>query len=131
MLFPTPSEKRRVYKQKAFLFLAFMSLLVFTLVKLDPARSTLSSSYSPMWLWCLSNKAYYIQCKNLNVPWLAWLSGLSVGLWTKWWPVQFPVRAHAWFAGQVPSRGSARGNHKLMFLSLSFSLPSPLSKKNK
>ena len=29
-------------------------------------------------------------------------------------------------AGQVPSRGRARGNHTLMFLS--FSLPSPLSK---
>ena len=31
-------------------------------------------------------------------------------------------------AGQVPSREHVRGNHTLMFLSLSFSLPSPLSK---
>ena len=37
-------------------------------------------------------------------------------------------RAHAWVAGQVPSRGCARGNHTLILLSLSFSLPSPLSK---
>ena len=32
-----------------------------------------------------------------------------------------------WVAGQIPSRGHARGNHTLMFPSLSLSLP--LSKK--
>ena len=32
--------------------------------------------------------------------------------------------------GQVPSRECRRGNHTLIFLSLSFSLPSPLSKIN-
>ena len=48
------------------------------------------------------------------------------GLRTKGSPVRFPVRAHAWVAGQVPSRGCVRGNHTMMFLSLSFSLPSPL-----
>ena len=37
------------------------------------------------------------------------------------------IRAHAWVVSQVPSRGCARGNHTLMFLSLSFSLPAPLS----
>ena len=42
--------------------------------------------------------------------------------------VRFPVRAHAWVVGQVPSGGHVKGNHTLMFLSLSFSLPSPLSK---
>ena len=36
-------------------------------------------------------------------------------------PVRFPVRAHAWVAGQVPNRGHMRINHTLMFLSLSFS----------
>ena len=45
-------------------------------------------------------------------------------LQTKGSPVQFPVRAHAWLAGQVPSGGCMRGNHTLIFLSLS----SPLSK---
>ena len=30
--------------------------------------------------------------------------------------------------GQVPSGGRVKGNHTLMFLSLSLSLPSPLSK---
>ena len=51
-----------------------------------------------------------------------------MGLQTKGLPVQFPVRAHAWVAGQVPSGGHAAGNHTLMFLSLSFSHPSPLYK---
>ena len=41
---------------------------------------------------------------------------------------QFDSRCttHTWVAGHVPSGGHARGNHTLMFLSLSFSLPSPL-----
>ena len=60
--------------------------------------------------------------------WLVWLSGLSADLQAKGSPVQFLVRAHGWVAGQVPSRGCTRGNHTLMFLSLSFSLPFPLSK---
>ena len=56
----------------------------------------------------------------------------GVAQWIECWPVnqkvmvRFPVRAHAWVAGQVPSRGHARGNHPLMFLCLSFSLSSPL-----
>ena len=37
--------------------------------------------------------------------------------------VGFPVRVHAWVASQVPSRGSARGSHTLVFLSLSPALP--------
>ena len=42
--------------------------------------------------------------------------------------VQFPVTAYVWVVGQVPSGGHMRGNHMLMFLPFSFSLPSPLSK---
>ena len=62
-------------------------------------------------------------------PWLVWLSGLHVSLRTKGSLVRFPVRAHAWIVGQFPCLpGGARGNHTLMFLSLSFSLPSLLSK---
>ena len=57
-------------------------------------------------------------------PWLVWLSGLSTGLWTKGLLVWFPVRAHAWVVGQVPSGGCMRGNHTFLFLSFSFSLPS-------
>ena len=36
-----------------------------------------------------------------------WLSGLSTGLRTERLPVQFPVRAHDWVAGQVPRWGRA------------------------
>ena len=64
--------------------------------------------------------------RNGSVPWLLWFNGLSAGLRTKGSLVQFPVRAHAWVVGQVPSRGRMRGNHTLIFLS--FSLPSSLSK---
>ena len=53
---------------------------------------------------------------------------LSTSLQTKGLPVRFPVRAQAWVEGQVPSRGCARGNDTLMFLSLFFSLSSPLPK---
>ena len=60
------------------------------------------------------------------MPWLVLLSGLSASLRTKRSLVRFPVRAHAWVEGQVPTRGHVRGNHTLMFLSLS--LPSLLSK---
>ena len=56
-------------------------------------------------------------------PWLVWLSELSTGLQTKGSLVQSPLRAHAWFASQVPGRGRARGNHTLMFLSFFFSHP--------
>ena len=38
------------------------------------------------------------------------------------------IREQAWIAGQVPGQGHTRGNCTLMFLSLSFSLPYPLSK---
>ena len=52
------------------------------------------------------------------------------GLQTTGSLVRFPVRAQAWVGGQVsPHRGGhERGNHTLMFLYLSFSLPSSLSK---
>ena len=46
----------------------------------------------------------------------------------KGWLVRIPVRAHALVVSQVPSGEHARGNHTLMFLSFSFSLPSPPSK---
>ena len=55
-------------------------------------------------------------------PWLVWFRGLSTGLRTIGSLVRFPIRAHAWVSGWVPSRGRMRGNHTLMFLSLSPSL---------
>ena len=59
----------------------------------------------------------------IEKPWLVWLSGLSTGLQTKGSLVQFPVRAHAWVVGQIPSEGYERGNYTLVFLSLSPFLP--------
>ena len=44
------------------------------------------------------------------LPWLMWLSGLGAGLKTERSPVWFPVRAHAWVLGQVPTWGCERGN---------------------
>ena len=40
--------------------------------------------------------------KNIILPWLAWLRGLSAGLRTERLPGWFPVRPHARVAGQGP-----------------------------
>ena len=64
------------------------------------------------------------------MPWLVLLSGLSASLQTKGLPVPFPVRAHAWVAGHVPSGERVRGKHTLMFLSLFLSLPLSKNKIN-
>ena len=61
-------------------------------------------------------------------PWLAWLSGLNASLRTKGLLVRFPVRTQTWVVGQVPGSGHRRGNHTLIFLSLSFSHLSTVSK---
>ena len=68
-----------------------------------------------------------VLAKEYKLPRLVCPSGLSADLWTERSLVRFPVRAHAWAVGQVPSWGRARSNWS-MFLSLSFSLPSPFSK---
>ena len=79
----------------------------------------------------LKKKIKWIYNFELNKklwPWLVWLSGLSASLWTERSLVRFPVRAHAWVAGQVREATNWCISCTLMFLSLSFSLPSPLSK---
>ena len=71
----------------------------------------------------------YLLIKVLIVwPGLVWLSGLSTSLRAEGLLVQFPIGAHACVMGQVPIGGCTRGSHTPVFLSLSFSLPSPLSK---
>ena len=75
----------------------------------------------------ISQAPLYSFNKELE-PWLVWIGGLSAGLKTKGSLVRCPFRAHTWVPGWVPSRGHSRGNHTLMSFSLSFSLPSPLSK---
>ena len=65
---------------------------------------------------------------------VAFLAVAGVAQWIDCWPAIYsvarsiPSQAQAWVVGQVPSRGRVRGNHTLMFLSLSFSFPSRLSK---
>ena len=64
---------------------------------------------------------YCLEIKKM--PWLMWLSGLSAGLWTKRLLVRFPVGAHAWVAGEVPSWGCVRGNWSMFFSHIDVSLP--------
>ena len=58
----------------------------------------------------------------------------GVAQWIEYQPVNqrvagsIPSHTHAWVAGQIPGGGHLNGNHTLVFLSLSVSLPSPLSK---
>ena len=70
---------------------------------------------------CISSITYIF--KRLTPAMAGVAQWIECGLWTKGSPVQFPVRAHAWVASQVPSGGHMRGNHTLLFLSLSPSLP--------
>ena len=77
--------------------------------------------------WSSSYAWWSLIIFNKELPlWLVWLSGVRAGLWTQRSLVPLPVRTHAWVVGQVPGGGRMRGNHTLMFLSLSFSLSSPL-----
>ena len=73
--------------------------------------------------WHFSSVVFLPKTHNPVLPQLVWLSGLSTGLQTKGLLVRFPVRAHAWVVGQVPSWEHPRGN-QLMFPSLSPSFPS-------
>ena len=81
-----------------------------------------------LYSYLLHNSLSSFKKKIFFMPLLVWLSGLSSGLKTIGLLVGFPARAHAWVVGQVFSRGQVRSNHTLMYLCLSFSLPSPLSK---
>ena len=48
------------------------------------------------------------------LPWLVWLNGLSTRLQTERLLVQFPVKAHAWVADQVPSCRRAEATDQCM-----------------
>ena len=64
-------------------------------------------------------------------------SQAGVPQWIECLPVKqrvassIPIRAHAWVAGRVPSRGRTRGNHTLMFLSLPLTLKISFKKLKK
>ena len=69
-------------------------------------------------------------------PWPLWLSWLGVVQKTGRSQVRFPVRAHAWVAGSVPSQGayerqptSVSVSHRCFSPTLSPSLPFSLKKK--
>ena len=70
--------------------------------------------------------------KSTNQPWPVWLCGVGAVPQSERSQARFPVRAQAWAAGQAPGCGhtqEATGpcvSLTLRFLSLSFSLPSPL-----
>ena len=53
----------------------------------------------------IMDKKHLGSLKVRYLAWLVWLSGLSASLRTKGSLVRFPVRAHAWVVGQVPSEG--------------------------
>ena len=79
-----------------------------------------------------NNKLMFLSLSSQSInklggPWLVWLSGWVLACKSKGCQFDSQSRAHAWVVGLVPSRGCARGNHTLMFLSLS---PFP-SLKNK
>ena len=71
---------------------------------------------------------------KVALPWPVWPSGLGTMPQSKSSLVHFPVRARAWVAGLVPSRGVCEATNRcfsltLMFLSLSLfpSCPTPCS----
>ena len=100
-------------------FIGIRIILSWRQLRINKCRkNSLTSLYLP------KNMAKISICE----PWVVWLSCLSAGLKTKESLFLFPVRAHACVAGHVPICGHSRGNHTMMFLSLSFSLPSSLSK---
>ena len=80
-----------------------------------------------LWMVSLSLSPKCVHYTNILAKTVLALAGVAqwieCRLQTTGSPVQFPVRACAWAAGQVPSGGCATGNHTWMFLSLSPSLP--------
>ena len=70
-----------------------------------------------------STKVPVVTFKEYIKPALAGIARwIQCELQTKGLPVQFPVRAHAWVAGQVPSRGP-RVRQAHIDVSLSLFLP--------
>ena len=62
--------------------------------------------------YSVPNAGKYILHWEISLePWLVLLNGLCAGLQTKGLPVWFPVKAQAWAAGQVPSRGCENQPH--------------------
>ena len=79
--------------------------------------------------WGMTKKKIYILALTSVAQWL------GIVLESEWSSVQFPVRAIAWAMGSVPVQGHLQGatyqcfSLTSVFLSLTFLLHSPLSKK--
>ena len=103
---------------------------LFTIVKIQKQPKCPPIDKRIKMMWYINTLEYYSDIiKNKILPWPAWLTWLSVASQRERLPVQFPVRAQfpAWVVGQVPVGVPVRGNW-LMFVSLSFSLHSPIFK---
>ena len=74
------------------------------------------------YLMC-NGQSLYTYFKRRRDPWLVGLSGLSTSLQTERFPVPFPVRAHAWVSGQVPSWGCVGGSRLMCLSNMDVSLP--------
>ena len=95
---------KNIHRSDLFLFpfLTFYSLFGDYLVFGD------SRSFVGMWIWYEISRILLkiIQVKELIHMALAGVAQwIECGLRTKGSQVQFPVRAHAWIAGQIPSGG--------------------------
>ena len=66
---------------------------------------------------------YSRRCKNLILALAGVAQWIDSWLWTKGSPVRFPIKAHVWVAGWVPS-----GGHIERQPHIDVSLPSPFSK---
>ena len=73
--------------------------------------------YAPQWG---TELATWVMCpdQKSNLALAGVAQWIECSLQSKGSLVQFPVRAHAWVSGLVPSRGSVRGNHTLIDISL-------------
>ena len=96
----------------------------------SPMRPNTRQAFLSICSWNVVGKMLQVLCKNKLICKQIQIKKERVALddVTKGSLIQFPVRTHAWVVGQVPSWGHVKGNHILMLLSFSFSLPSLLSK---
>ena len=105
-LVPPPMLHQHCRRSQEILGVSFKYMSI-KMIQIIPFKKISHTHRLKKWDGALAGVAQWIECHSVN---------LRVA-------IRFLVRAHAWVVGQVPSRGHMRGNHTLMFLSLSFFLP--------